>query len=159
MRFLLLLLLAPASASRLVPDFKSRIEMIQDSDIIARVKITSVHASRKDQGLNLIQEPGMTLSVVVLESIKGKMPSVARVHVDNWDRWVKWPHPKRGEYLIFVVDSKDQLENLNWHLSLRPIKDGVVDWISDDGERNPKILKMNTELVIDQIKKELAVQH
>jgi hypothetical protein len=63
----------------------------------------------------------------------------------------------KGRFLAFLVKKKDIWVGVNWHLSLRPVKDGKIEWYPEPPKRYPMVFQ-DSEIVLTRVRTLLAAK-
>ena len=129
--------------------YQSKTQMITNSEYIAVVNVTAVHkVDRKGFNWTYSNEADASLE----KSLKGKLPKSFKIY--GGENFI-CAHVElgTGKYLVFLNRSGDLLIGSNWHLSVRPIKDGKIEWFDSEGISPLKFAAAST--VISEIDKSL----
>jgi hypothetical protein len=130
--------------------FAGRTQMIDCSEVIAVVDVKQI---------DKISEKGFTwtysqkATVVPIQVLKGKLSNPDTVYGGE-DFICASCRLETGKALLFLNHSGKMLIGSNWHLSVRPVKDGMLDWFDGDSWSPLKPAKLST--VIAQIQDELG---
>lgn len=148
------ILLFPALASAKAY-FAVKKEMVERADAIVVVNITSTEAVEQKGSHWTYRQKATGL---VEQSLKGGLagPIVVYGMEDFICAQCKF---EKGRFLLFLQRDGDLWAGSNWHLGIRAIKDGKVDWFKNDEpgsvhEAQPRPL----EEVVEEIQKILASQ-
>jgi len=127
--------------------FAPKAEMIAKSDVIAVVNITDVKFLEPEKGLG-----NQLAKATVRQVLKGDAEKDKEIQFK-----VECFFPcavtqvSTGQYLVFLSKNDKELRGDNWHLSYRPIKDGILDWYKDDTSYT--LEKKKLEEVLDEVRK------
>lgn len=114
--------------------FQTKDEMIERAEAIAVIQITGVGpATAAGQSWTY----GQTGKAAVLQSIKGNLPEKFKIYGSENFICARCPLAN-GTYLAFLKKDGSLWTGSNWHLSLRPIKERMVDWFTGDDRYDTK---------------------
>lgn len=131
--------------------FQTKNEMIQKADAIAIVEISAVQDSDAKGKVWTYRTKG---TVKVEETLKGELPKEFTIYGAETFICASCP-VTNGRFIVFLKKDGDLWTGSNWHLSLRPIKDGLVEWyVADDNRYEMKPMTLNT--VLAEIKTQKA---
>ncbi len=106
-------------------------EMVEQSVAIAIVDIESVKAVEEKGSIWTYRERAQAK---VQQQLKGSLPK--NVQLFGQETFIcAQVRFQPGRYLVFLKRDGDKLVGANWHLSVRPIKDGQVEWFSGKDRR------------------------
>lgn len=133
--------------------FFKRTELVEKSLVIAIIELGEPGPSKPNAGADpfVDQAMGTTWSyqksskASLVRKIKGEIPADFILHGDETFICAQCRLSK-GRFLAFLQKDMDLWVGTNWHLSLRPIKDGWIEWY--DGEDLIKPLKFQPEKVV-----------
>lgn len=103
-------------------------EMINRSEIIAVVTILKVEPTKKKRDGWTYSEAA---SAKVEQVLKGDLPPKVVLYGGE-DFICAQVHYKPGRHLVFLRHDKDLIIGVNWHLGVREIKNGKLEWFIDD---------------------------
>jgi hypothetical protein len=148
--FLLASLIFMNPASKAKAAYASKGQMISTSEYIAIVNVGKVDKVEK-QGFNWTYS--QRADVTLEKALKGEPPNKFQIYGgENFICARVGLEP--GRYLVFLNHSRDLLIGSNWHLSVRPIKDGKIEWF--DGESFSPLKLAPEDKVIAEINKQLS---
>ncbi|MDB4437980.1 hypothetical protein N9195_00160 [bacterium] len=131
--------------------FQTKNEMIEKAEAIAIVEISEVQDIDAKGEIWSYRTKG---TVKVKEIIKGKLPQEFAIYGAETFICAGCPIAK-GRFIVFLKKNGDLWTGSNWHLSLRPIKDDMVEWyVADDNRYEMKPKALNT--VLAEIKTQQA---
>ena len=131
--------------------FQTKNEMIEKAEAIAVVEISAVQDSDAKGKIGTYRTKG---TVKVEETLKGELPKEFTIYGAETFICASCPVTK-GRFIVFLKKDGDLWTGSNWHLSLRPIKDGMVEWyVADDNQYEMKPRALNT--VLAEIKTQKA---
>lgn len=139
--------------------FFKRTELVEKSLVIAIIELGDPGPSKANAGADpfVDQAKGKTWTyqksskASVVRKIKGEIPADFVLHGDEAFICAQCRLSK-GRFLAFLQKDMDLWVGTNWHLSLRPIKDGKIEWY--DGEDLTKPMKFQPEkVVIEEVEK------
>ena len=144
------LLNAPMAHAQI--SFASIEEMIKDADVIAVVEVLEARPARITEA-NL-RHKDMVANMRIETVIKGEMPTGVTASMFLMDGFPYVTVDVRpGTYLVFLRLHEDVLLNSNWHVSLRPIREGSVEWFS---ERTKNVVYLSLDDVTAEIRATLS---
>ena len=131
--------------------FQTKKEMIEQADAIAVITISDVRdTNTKGKGW-AYRKKG---TAKVESTLKGKLPDQFVIYGHESFRCAHCPLSK-GRFLAFLKKDGDLWAGANWHLSLRLIRDGKVEWYPSDEQLFPMSFQ-DLETVISSIEEQLA---
>lgn len=139
--------------------FFSRTELVQKSLVIAIIELGEPGPSKPnaDSDPFVEQAHGTTWAyqksakAKVVRIIKGEIPPEFILHVDETFICAQCTLSK-GRFLAFLQKDKDLWVGTNWHLSLRPIKDGKIEWYQGEDLMKPMTFQPEAA-VLEEIRK------
>jgi hypothetical protein len=125
----LIALLSPVALSR--PYYMSKAELIRKAQVIAILRISHVESVEVTGSEQVYRQSALA---TVERVIKGNVPGRVTLYgLQTLEARVEFA---LGTYLVFLSRDGDLLVGTNWHLSLRPINKGKVEWYaSNEGYR------------------------
>lgn len=124
--------------------FQTKQEMIEKAEAIAIIEISAVQDSNANGKVWTYRKKG---KVKVEEAIKGDLPEEFTVYGAETFICASYP-VANGRFIAFLEKDEDLWTGSNWHLSLRPIKDGMVEWyVAGDHSYNMKLEALDTVLL------------
>ena len=108
--------------------FQTKNEMIEKAEAIAIVEISAVQDSETKGKMWTYRMQG---SVKVEKILKGKLPQEFTIYGGENFICARCP-VTQGRFVVFLKKDGDFWTGSNWHFSLRPIKDGMVEWYAAD---------------------------
>lgn len=131
--------------------FQTKQEMIEKAEAIAIIEISSVQDS-ETKGKSWTYRTKGTAKIERI--LRGDLPKEFTLYGAETFICASCPVTK-GRFIAFLKKDGDLWTGSNWHLSLRPIKDGMVDWyIADDNRYEMKPMALDT--VIAEVKNRKA---
>jgi hypothetical protein len=131
----LLLALAVPRAAHAKAAFFGKEEMIRRAEIIALVNVTAVEPVKvKTRGWTLSQAARASVERV----LKSELPRQVTLYGGE-DFICAQVRYQPGRCLVFLRREEGRLRGVNWHLGVRPVKDGQVVWFAND--KNPHAMK------------------
>lgn len=104
-------------------------DMIGNAEVIAVVTITRLAPAHAEEASRRYKD--MIASVTVNQVIKGKLASSTEIYIPSFFPCAT-VEVTEGDFMVFLEQRNGQLTSSNWHLSLRPMMSGKIEWISDD---------------------------
>jgi hypothetical protein len=130
--------------------FQTKSEMIEKAEAIAIIEIAAVHDSDAKGKIWTYRTKG---TARVEETLTGELPDEFTIYGAETFICARGPITK-GRFIAFLRKDGDLWTGSNWHLSLRPIKDGMVDWyVADDNRYEMKPMALKTVLTEIKTKK------
>lgn len=135
--------------------FFTRTELVQKSTAIAIVELAEPEGAalangEKDPFSNTVPGEHWAYSqqakVKVVEIIKGDLPREIVMHGGESFICAQC-HLSKGRFLAFLKRDKDLWVGSNWHLSLRPVKDGKIEWYIAEEQRAPMSDQPQAEVI------------
>ena len=99
-------------------------EMIERAEAIAIVNVTRVEKT-ETKGKHWIYSE--IAHATVEQTLKGTLPQTVKLYGGE-DFICAQVHFAAGRYFVFLRRDGELLVGCNWHLSVRPIKDGQAEW-------------------------------
>jgi len=128
-------------------------QMIQVSEAIAIVNITTVaKVEKKGLARTYSKEGDVTLE----RSLKGSLPKQFKIYGQE-DFICAQCQFDPGKYLLFLNRDNGFWIGANWHLSMRPIKNGKIDWYPANGNLGT-LVPVSLDDVVAQVQKTLPDQ-
>lgn len=145
--------LVPASHGHAKAYFFKRSELVEKSLVIAIIELGDPGPAKANAGADpfVDQAKGTTWTyqksskASMVRKIKGEISADFILHGDETFICAQCRLSK-GRFLAFLQKDKDLWVGTNWHLSLRPIKDGRIEWY--EGEDLTKPMKFQPEKVV-----------
>lgn len=136
--------------------FFSRSELVQKSLVIAIIDLGEPGPSKSNADADpfVDQAHGTTWSyqksakAKVVRIIKGGIPAEFILHGNETFICAQCSLSK-GRFLAFLQKDKDLWVGTNWHLSLRPIKDGKIEWFDGEDLMKPMTLQPEAAVLAD----------
>jgi hypothetical protein len=125
----ILVLLLLSGAANAKARFAPRDEMIREADAIAVVEITRVDKASVKRGWTYSEAATARVERV----LKGQLPATIRIHGGE-DFICASTHYKPGRILVFLRRVGPLYVSANWHLGVRPITGGTVEWYARAGD-------------------------
>lgn len=119
--------------------FQTKQEMIEKAEAIAIIAISAVQDSDAKGKIWTYRTKG---TAKVEDTLKGELPKEFTIYGAETFICASCPIAK-GRFIAFLKQDGDLWTGSNWHLSLRPISDDMVEWyVADDNrfEMKPKAL-------------------
>ena len=127
--------------------FQSKNEMIEKAKAIAIIDIFAIQDSDTKGKTWTYRTKG---TAKVEETLKGVLPEELTIYGAETFICASCP-VAQGRFIAFLKKDGDLWTGSNWHLSLRPIKDDMVEWyVADDNRYEMKPTDLKT--VITEIK-------
>lgn len=131
--------------------FQTKSEMIEKAEAIAIIEISSIQESDTKGKVWTYRTKG---AVKVEETLKGELPKEFTIYGAETFICTSCP-VTNGRFIAFLKKDGDLWTGSNWHLSLRPIKDGMVEWyVADENLHEMKPMALNS--VLAEIKTQKA---
>lgn len=123
--------------------FQTKQEMIEKAEAIAIIEISAVRDSDAKGKVWNYRTRG---TAKVEETLKGELLKEFTIHGAETFICASCP-VTNGRFIAFLKKDGNLWTGSNWHLSLRPIKDGMVEWyVADDNRYQMKPTALNTVL-------------
>ena len=127
--------------------FYSEDQLVERADAIAVIELDAPVACRIESSIWTYQQMAKAR---VVEPIAGKLPANLMLHGDGSFICGQCPLAK-GRYLAFLTKVDTQWTGTNWHLSLRPIRDGKIEWYAHP--KSPHELKFqDAKTVLNRVR-------
>jgi hypothetical protein len=144
--FVLASLLATSPSAWAKAYFAAAKEMVEQSVAIAIVEIESVKAVEEKGSVWTYRERAQAK---VQQQLKGSLPG--NVQLFGQETFIcAQVRFQPGCYLVFLKRDGDKLVGANWHLSVRPIRDGQVEWFS--GKQRLGLSRQPLANVLEQVR-------
>lgn len=141
--------------------FQTRSELIQKATVIAIIELQEPQAAKADPSKGKTDPFANTVTgkvwsystqskATLIKVIKGELPKTFTLYGGESFVCAQCTLSK-GRFLAFLTKDDDYWVGSNWHLSLRPIKDGKVEWYVAEEQRSPMEYQ-NLEKVTADIK-------
>lgn len=131
--------------------FQTKNEMIEKAEAIAIVEISAVKDSDAKGKVWTYRTKG---TVKVEQTLKGELPDEFTIHGAETFICASCPL-LNGRFIVFLKKDGSLWTGSNWHLSLRPITDGMVEWyVADDNRYEMKPMPLNKVLAEIKTQKE-----
>lgn len=131
--------------------FQTKHEMIEKAEAIAIIEISAVQDSEAKGKIWTYRTKG---TAKVEETLRGELPDEFTIFGAETFICASCPITN-GTFIAFLKKDGDLWTGSNWHLSLRPIKDGMVDWyVADDNRYEMRPMALKT--VLAEIKAQKA---
>ncbi|MBX9667746.1 MAG: hypothetical protein K2X93_09020 [Candidatus Obscuribacterales bacterium] len=152
---LLVVLLALASVTHESPAlakaaYAGKNQMIDCCEVIAVVDVKKVEKSDEKGSSWTFSEKATALPVRI---IKGELSNPSLIYGGENFICARCEIPV-GKSLVFLNRDDNRLIGSNWHLSIRPVKGGCLDWY--DGQNMSPLKPAKLSEVVAQIEKELG---
>jgi len=136
--------------------FFKRSELVQKSLVIAIIDLGEPEPSKSNAGADpfVDQAVGATWAyqksakAKVVRTIKGDIPAEFVLHGDETFICAQCRLSK-GRFLAFLQKDKDLWVGTNWHLSLRPVKEGKIEWYDGEDLMKPMTLQPEAAVLAD----------
>jgi hypothetical protein len=117
-------------------------EMIQRSEIVAIVNISSVESTRtKGKGWTYSEMASATVERV----LKGKLPEEVKLY--GGENFIcAQVRYKPGRHLVFLRHDETLLTGVNWHFGVRKIENDELEWFADERPFQMKPAKLRDVL-------------
>lgn len=113
------------------PYYMSKTEMIEGADIIAVVEVSSVDPPElavQEGASQMIFKQAATATVE--QTLKGTLPTAITFY--SFLSGAPQTDFPSGRYLVFLNRDAESLLATNWHLAVRPINRGEVEWYANN---------------------------
>ncbi len=134
--------------------FAGKREMIEKAEAIAIVNIEKVEAvKKKAKGWTYSQRAIGTVE----RPLKGDLKGQIEIYGEEDFICARCSYGK-GRFLLFLRKDGGLWTGSNWHLGIRPIKDGKVQWFKDDRadfDNDYKVVFEHQELPLDDVVAEI----
>jgi hypothetical protein len=111
--------------------YAGKVEMVRKAECIAVVNITKVEAtSRKGQTWTYSQKASGTVEQCQKGNARG------RIEIYGMEDFIcAQCRYETGRFILFLRRDGGLWVGSNWHLGIRPVRDGRVEWFKDDASR------------------------
>jgi hypothetical protein len=131
--------------------FQTKQEMIERAEAIAVIEISAAQDSDVKGTTWTYQTKG---KAKVVQTLKGTLPDEFALYGSETFICASCPIVN-GRFVAFLRKDGDLWAGSNWHLSLRPIKGGMVDWfVAEDNRREMKPAALAS--VLAEIQRQIA---
>lgn len=136
--------------------FFSRSELVRKSLVIAIIELGEPGPSKSnpgadpfvDQALGTVWSYQKSAKAKVVRILKGEIPAEFVLHGNETFICAQCTLSK-GRFLAFLQKDKDLWVGTNWHLSLRPVKDGKIEWYDGEDLMKPMTLQPEAAVLAD----------
>lgn len=126
--------------------YANEAEMIERSEVVAIVNISEVEKAKTESKPFDYSE---IAHATVEQTIKGTLPQTVKLY--GGESFIcAQVHYAPGRHLVFLRRNEDLLVGCNWHMSVRPIKDGKVEWFLP--QERLKVSWQELEAVLARVK-------
>jgi hypothetical protein len=143
-----------AHAAQAKAHFAGKCEMIEKAEAIAIVNIEKVEpVKRKGRHWTYSQKATGTVEKALKGDLKGEIEIYGEI-----DFICANCRYQKGRFLLFLRKDGALWTGSNWHLGIRPIKDGKVQWFKDDRadfDADYKAVFEHQELPLDAVLAEI----